>query len=61
MLDRHTHAMLGYNYRMTEMEAAMGLVQLKKLDEVNAKRWKNTTYEKSTWMIAAGLQYTIKK
>jgi len=44
MLDRHTHAVLGYNYRMTEMEAAMGLVQLKKLDEANAVRWKNTTY-----------------
>ena len=44
MLDRHTHVMLGYNYRMTEMEAAMGLVQLKKLDELNAGRLKNTSY-----------------
>jgi len=44
MLDRNNHVMLGYNYRMTEMEAAMGLIQLKKLDEMNAKRWRNTTY-----------------
>ncbi|MFC1992244.1 DegT/DnrJ/EryC1/StrS family aminotransferase [Chloroflexota bacterium] len=27
------HIMLGYNYRMTEMQAAMGLVQLERLDQ----------------------------
>jgi perosamine synthetase len=26
--------MLGYNYRMTEMQAALGLVQLRRLDEI---------------------------
>lgn len=30
--------MLGYNYRMTELQAAIGLVQLKKLDKMNEKR-----------------------
>jgi dTDP-4-amino-4,6-dideoxygalactose transaminase len=29
--DRYSYAMLGYNYRMTEMQAAIGLVQLDKL------------------------------
>ncbi|HUX98107.1 MAG TPA: DegT/DnrJ/EryC1/StrS family aminotransferase, partial [Candidatus Deferrimicrobium sp.] len=29
---------LGYNYRMNEMEAALGLVQLKKLEKLNAIR-----------------------
>lgn len=28
------HIMLGYNYRMTEMQAAMGLVQLRRLDQI---------------------------
>ena len=35
MIDRDNHIMLGYNYRMTEMEAAFGLVQLSKLDQLN--------------------------
>lgn len=30
--------MLGWNYRMTEMEAALGIVQFKKLDSLNARR-----------------------
>jgi perosamine synthetase len=32
---------IGYNLRMAEMEAAVGLVQLKKLDEYNEKRRRN--------------------
>jgi dTDP-4-amino-4,6-dideoxygalactose transaminase len=30
--------MLGYNYRITEINAALGLVQLRKLDSFNARR-----------------------
>ncbi len=30
--------MLGYNYRMTELQAAIGLVQLRKLDAMNERR-----------------------
>lgn len=33
--------MLGWNYRMTELQAAIGLVQLKKLDRMNEARRKN--------------------
>jgi perosamine synthetase len=35
---------LGHNYKMTEMQAAIGLVQLKKLDRLNAKRIDNVKY-----------------
>ena len=30
MIDRDTHIRLGYNYRMSELNAAIGRVQLKK-------------------------------
>ncbi len=35
------HTRLGYNYRMTDIEAAIGIVQLAKLDGFNIKRRKN--------------------
>ncbi len=38
---KYKHDILGYNYRMTELCAAIGLVQLKKLDKFNAKRREN--------------------
>ncbi len=41
---RYYHEMLGYNYRMTDIGAAMGLVQLKKIDAFNKKRIANATY-----------------
>ncbi len=44
MIDRDNHIILGYNYRMTEMEAAFGLVQLSKLDKLNEIRIKNSRY-----------------
>jgi perosamine synthetase len=44
MSGRDDHVRLGFNNRMTEMEAAMGLVQLKKLDELNRKRIANSEY-----------------
>lgn len=40
MSDRNTHEILGYNYRMNEMEAAIGVVQLDKLEDMNEKRIK---------------------
>ncbi len=44
MVGRDTHAVLGYNYRMNEMAAAMGRVQLRKLDAYNRKRIDNSLY-----------------
>jgi perosamine synthetase len=38
---RYFHEMLGYNLRMTDIAAAIGLVQLKKLDEFNNARISN--------------------
>lgn len=32
------HVFLGWNYRMTEMQAALGLGQLARIDELNARR-----------------------
>jgi perosamine synthetase len=42
--EKYLHTTLGYNYRMTDMAAAMGLVQLKKLDGMNARRAANAEY-----------------
>jgi perosamine synthetase len=33
-----THERLGYNYRMSELHAALGLAQLRRLDEIIARR-----------------------
>ncbi|MFO7967186.1 MAG: DegT/DnrJ/EryC1/StrS family aminotransferase [Archaeoglobaceae archaeon] len=41
---KYNHTMLGYNSRMTDMQAALGLVQLKKLDKMNSARIKNAEY-----------------
>jgi dTDP-4-amino-4,6-dideoxygalactose transaminase len=38
---RYMHEMLGYNLRMTDIAAAIGIVQLSKLDGFNAKRKAN--------------------
>jgi perosamine synthetase len=38
---KYHHDTLGYNYRMTELCAAIGSAQLKKLDEFNTKRREN--------------------
>lgn len=35
---KYVHTTLGYNYRMTDIAASIGLVQLKRLDEFNSKR-----------------------
>ena len=44
MIDRDTHIRLGYNYRMSELNAAIGRVQLKKINKINSKRIKNSLY-----------------
>jgi perosamine synthetase len=38
---KYFHDALGYNYRMTDLCAAIGLIQLKKLDGFNTKRREN--------------------
>jgi perosamine synthetase len=41
---RYFHDFLGYNFRMTDIAAALGICQLKNLDSANAKRIKNALY-----------------
>jgi perosamine synthetase len=41
---KYQHATLGTNARMTEVQAAVGRVQLRKLDEYNAARRRNAQY-----------------
>jgi len=41
---KYFHTMLGYNYRMTDIQAAIGLAQLNKLDDFNEKRIKHAEY-----------------
>lgn len=40
-IGRYEHDVLGYNYRMTDIAAAIGLVQLGKLDQMNLRRRMN--------------------
>jgi len=47
--EKYLHTRLGYNYRMTDIAAAIGLVQLKKLDKFNARRRKNAEYLSSLY------------
>jgi perosamine synthetase len=52
--EKYLHIRLGYNYRMTDISAAIGLVQLKKLDKFNLRRRKNAEYY-TTNITAKGL------
>jgi len=41
---KYNHVSLGYNYRMMNMQGALGLVQLKRLEEFTAKRIRNAAF-----------------
>ena len=41
---RYEQSLLGYNYRMTDIAASIGLVQLKSIDKFNEKRNENAKY-----------------
>lgn len=43
-IGKYDHVMLGYNYRMMEMQAAIGLAQLRKLQKLNRKREQNAKF-----------------
>jgi perosamine synthetase len=40
----YTHSKVGFNYRMTEIQAAIGLVQLARLETLTARRRANAAY-----------------
>ena len=67
LINRDDHVCLGYNYRMDEMAAAMGLVQLRKLDYFNKQRIKNSFFllnklsnETPKWFCMPKLSKNIK-
>ncbi|MDW8014380.1 MAG: DegT/DnrJ/EryC1/StrS family aminotransferase [Archaeoglobaceae archaeon] len=43
-IEKYLHFELGYNFRMTNIAAAIGRVQLRKLDEWNEKRIRNANF-----------------
>ena len=42
--ERYLHQTLGFNYRMTDISAALGIHQLRRLDELNSKRSNNASF-----------------
>jgi perosamine synthetase len=53
---RYQHERLGYNFRLTEMAAAIGIEQLKKLDGFNSRRTETADYYSERLATLAGLQ-----
>ncbi|MEM2636745.1 MAG: DegT/DnrJ/EryC1/StrS family aminotransferase [Candidatus Korarchaeota archaeon] len=54
--EKYDHVILGYNYRMTEIAAAIGLEQLKRIEEFNDRRRKiariyNSAILEKSWFI----------
>src|SRR6266581_226672 len=72
---KYEHAIIGFNYRMTEIAAAIGLVQLAKLDgwvkqrRVNARALTKglegldglTAPAEGNWMVHAYYQYIVRR
>src|SRR5947199_7300316 len=72
---KYQHALLGYNYRMTEIAAAIGLVQLRKLDGWVKQRRANARAltkgldgiegllppSEGNWMVHAYYQYVVRR
>jgi perosamine synthetase len=44
MDEQYLHEMVGYNFRMTDLQAAIGVVQMRKLHDFNEKRIANAAY-----------------
>jgi perosamine synthetase len=42
--EKYLHTLIGYNYRMTDIAAAIGIVQLEKLDAYTSRRIENAHY-----------------
>jgi len=57
----YQHDMLGYNWRITEMQAAMGVVQIQKLDAILARKWANSAYLRSRIRSREELQLPVAR
>ncbi len=56
---RYQYVELGYNFRMTNIHAAIGIEQLKKLDSMNAARIKNAAFLRENLPREVQIQKTI--
>ncbi len=59
--ERYIHRILGYNLRMSDIMAAIGLAQLKKLDMFNEKRRKNAAFITSVLNGIKGLKAPVER
>ena len=59
--EKYLHVILGYNLRMTSIAAAIGRVQLKKLDEFNEKRRRNAVELTREIKTIKGLKPPVEK
>jgi len=58
---RFYHTELGFNYRMTNLQAALGLAQVERIDQiVNHKRWMGQAYTERLRDVS-GLQLPVEK
>ncbi|MFQ5406002.1 MAG: DegT/DnrJ/EryC1/StrS family aminotransferase [Candidatus Micrarchaeia archaeon] len=55
-LKPYAYDVLGFNYRMTDVSAAIGLEQLKKLDEFNSRRIENAAFYNECFKGVEGLE-----
>ncbi|MDI6730905.1 MAG: DegT/DnrJ/EryC1/StrS family aminotransferase, partial [Candidatus Altarchaeum sp.] len=56
-IKRYEHKFLGYNLRMTDISAAIGIEQLKKLNKFNEKRIENAQYLSSKLKNINGIEF----
>jgi perosamine synthetase len=57
----YQHDVLGYNWRITELQAAMGIVQIKKLDAILARKWANATYLRGRLLHAEAIELPVAR
>jgi perosamine synthetase len=55
----YTHMLLGFNWRITEMQAAMGIVQLGRLDEILARKRRNAQWMEQRLGNRSGLRLPV--
>jgi perosamine synthetase len=58
---RFYHTELGYNFRMTNMQAAIGVAQLERIDEFVARKRRFGAYYRSSLSEVAGVRFQTEK
>ncbi len=57
----YLHSEIGYNYRLTNLQAAVGLAQFEKIDELVEMRRRNALLYKECLSGIAGLRFPVEK